>query len=123
VLGTLDEKTPVGAYDEPTQRRDSQRIALPAGAGLEFKLYMRAGDTLEYSWTARDFLQYDFHGEETGAPPDAFTSHKQGEARQDSDGFVAPFTGTHGWYWLNRSSQDLEVTLLTEGVYSVVGFV
>lgn len=31
--------------------------------------------------------------------------------------FVAPFDGEHGWYWGNRGSQFVTVTLTTSGYY------
>jgi hypothetical protein len=119
VLGTI---RPADMVDHlPIERRDTARILVPAGGELEYKLYLRAGDSMEYLWFAPDELFFDFHGEEQGAPPEEFTSHNTGEAQEDQGMFIAPFTGTHGWYWRSRSSVDLEVTLQTQGTYAVVG--
>ena len=34
--------------------------------------------------------------------------------------FTAIFDGTHGWFWRNRSTRDVSVTLRTTGEYARV---
>ena len=32
---------------------------------------------------------------------------------------TAPFTGIHGWYWLNTTDQDATITLKSAGFYNI----
>lgn len=104
-------------------RDDTVNVTIPAGQGLEYKLYLNEGAHLAYNWTATGDLFYDFHGERAGDTSGDFTSHATGTATADAGNFTAPFTGTHGWFWENESDGDIVVTLRTRGLYAVVGVV
>ena len=106
---------------EPSQREDTNTVTIPAAQGIEFKLFVREGDTFQYTWSAGRSLKFDFHGELEGDKSGAFTSHKAGTAASDSGSLKAPFTGTHGWYWENTGTQPATVTIKTDGIYDVVG--
>jgi hypothetical protein len=124
---TLDVRVETFALDAgnlsaSAQRRDVVNITLAAGKGLEYKLFVESGARFNYSWSAGGVaLTYDFHGERAGDTSGAFTSHKNGTAATDSGQLVAPFTGTHGWYWKNTSGASVTIRLETQGVYTVVG--
>ncbi len=98
-------------------------MTIPAGQGLEYKLFVNEGAQIAYNWTAAGELFYDFHGERAGDASGDFTSHATGTAAADAGNFTAPFTGTHGWFWQNESDQDVVVTLRTRGLYAVVGVI
>jgi hypothetical protein len=34
--------------------------------------------------------------------------------------FIAPFDGTHGWYWRNRGDQPVTVKLKVSGFYEKI---
>ncbi|MBI2077207.1 MAG: hypothetical protein HYT80_02380 [Euryarchaeota archaeon] len=102
-------------------REDLARITVPPGRGLEYKFRIAEGNVMEYSWSANESLYYDFHGEREGDKSGAFTSHSSGTAKRAEGTFVAPFTGTHGWYWQNNGRTELVVELTTTGVYEIVG--
>lgn len=104
-------------------RHETVNVTVPAGQGLEYKLFVNEGANVTYNWTATGELFFDFHGERAGDMSGDFTSHKTGTSRADAGNFTAPFTGTHGWYWENRSDSQVTVTLTTRGLYSVVGVV
>lgn len=110
-----------GETFEPYQREDTNTVTIPGGQGIEFKLFVREGDSFQYTWSAGRSLKFDFHGELEGDKSGAFTSHKAGSAASDSGGLKVPFTGTHGWYWENTGAQAATVTIKTEGVYDIVG--
>ena len=83
---------------------------------------MRRGDQLTYTWTAdQGELFFDFHGEPEGAASDVFTSFEKGTLATAKGDHDAPFTGTHGWYWKNRTDAPITLTLHTSGVYSTIG--
>jgi hypothetical protein len=33
--------------------------------------------------------------------------------------FTAPFEGSHGWYWKNKSKGEIQVQLIFNGEYSI----
>jgi hypothetical protein len=101
---------------------DRTVVDVPPGKGLEYKFYIRAGTKLEYAWEiATGELFYDFHGEPKGAAKDVFESYASGNASGVKGTLTAPFDGTHGWYWKNRGTEPVKITLVTSGAYDVIG--
>lgn len=97
-------------------------IAVPAGKGLEYKFSVAKGAVLEYAWfTDGGKLYFDFHGEPKGDTTGYFKSYKETTDRKSSGALTAPFEGSHGWYWENRSRQPVIVSLSTRGNYSIIG--
>jgi hypothetical protein len=37
---------------------------------------------------------------------------------QSSGALIAPFTGVHGWYWLNKTAAPVTLTLHASGFYT-----
>lgn len=109
--------------DAPVGRDDTTSIPVLAGRSVEFKLSIKEGAVLDYSWTSPSPLRYDFHGDRDGDKSGAFTSHKAGTAAKDSGQLKAPFDGRHGWYWENRGSAAVSIDLHTKGTYQVIGLV
>ncbi|MHB8911147.1 MAG: hypothetical protein ACYC42_00515 [Lysobacter sp.] len=100
-----------GAY-----RSNTLSVTLPPGKGAEIKAAMKSGDGMVFHWTASGDVATDMHGERTGAAKDEYTSYWiERSQRQASGSFTAPFDGTHGWYWLNRSSEPVTVQVETSG--------
>ena len=58
------------------------------------------------------------HSEEEGTDPEDSVSFDIGRGGQASGSFVAPFNGIHGWYWENRTGEEIMVELATTGFYS-----
>lgn len=100
-------------------RAETVRLILAPGAGTEVKATMRAGDEIDCSWTT-DWteIRFELHGEETGAVDGAYTSYQKGTSRGTSGTFRAPFDGTHGWYWRNRSAASVAIEVRAIGIYS-----
>ena len=95
---------------------------VPAGKGLEYKFSIEAGAKFVYEWKSDGGeLYYDFHGEPKGAPKDVFESYAAGDASGVSGTLTTPFEGVHGWYWKNRGIEPIQITLVTSGVYDVLG--
>ena len=119
-------------YYETALRSDSIEIMLPPGddkGELEYKVKMRPGDTLTYSWNVTgdeahpEWFYYDFHGESRPNPPDAKATvmeYKQSTGLTSSGALVAPFEGVHGWYFQNQSDKPLVVHLRLSGFYELV---
>lgn len=96
-------------------RRDTLSVVLPPGKGAEVKAALKAGGGIVFNWTATGPVVLDMHGERSGAK-DAWTSYWVEPAqRQGSGNFVAPFDGSHGWYWLNRGAEPVTVSVEVAG--------
>ena len=99
---------PVFDPEAEGNRQDNVDIVIPPGGGLEYKLHVKKGDHIEYSWSSSETpLYFDFHGEPDGDETGYFESYA--------------FDGKHGWYWENNTDEPVTVSLLTFGTYSVIG--
>ncbi|WP_231499610.1 hypothetical protein [Methylomonas sp. 11b] len=104
------------------QWQDTVKIVVPAGEGLEYKFHLAKGAALEYSWSTNGTaLYFDFHGEPQGDKTGYFKSYKETTDSQSSGSLSAPFEGSHGWYWENKSSAPVTVVLNTKGAYRILG--
>lgn len=99
-------------------RTDSLSVTLQPNQGSEIKAVMSEGERLVFSWEVKGGnVSFDMHGEPPGNG-DEFTSYWKGVNQSSAHGeFVAPFEGTHGWYWLNRGPDPVTVTVSTSGFY------
>jgi hypothetical protein len=103
-----------------TYKVDSEEIGLHPGEGFEIKYHMQKGATLIFAWKADGLLQSEFHGEPDVKPkPDYFESYlldKVGK-RESYGSFVAPTTGVHGWFWQNKTKDDIRMHLSVSGFF------
>lgn len=102
-------------------RADTVTLSLAPGKGIEVKLQMTADARATYRWTATGAVNYDLHGDSANAPAGWFVSYKKGTAvAADSGEVVAGFNGSHGWFWRNRGTTDVEIRLVTSGAYGAL---
>lgn len=97
-----------------------------AGAGeLEWKATMKRGEPLLYRWKVRTGQQvyYEFHGEPvSGKWADKYyESYETGEAASGQGYVVAPFSGHHGWYFVNLTGDPIIIDVELVGYYSGFG--
>lgn len=60
-------------------------------------------------------VNFDTHGDGGGES----ISYEKGRAVAEDDGVLeAAFDGNHGWFWRNRTSAPVTVTLKTDGEYT-----
>ena len=118
-----EEQAPVNdSAAAGAKTEDNTVIEIPPGKGLEYKFYIGAGEKLKFTWSTNSGeLFYDFHGEPKGAAKNVFESFAAGTAAGAKGTLTAPFEGTHGWYWKNRGTEPVKVTLSTSGIYEVLG--
>jgi hypothetical protein len=99
-------------------------IPIAAGKSLEHMLRMEEGAMIVYSWTVTmnepALLMAEFHGhtEREGTAPGTvmfYTKHTNGK---ENGSLRAPFTGVHGWYLNNQSTQDIVVRLQVAGYFA-----
>lgn len=112
----------LAAAQKPAYRVDTKRIILPPGEGLEIKTRLEKGAALIYSWkTDGGVVNHDFHGEPADAKGDEFESFiREGGVSESRGVLIAPFSGTHGWYWGNKTDAPVVVTLEASGFYTEV---
>jgi hypothetical protein len=100
-------------------RSDESRVTLAPGQAAEIKLAMRKGARVRYSWaTDRGVLNFDMHADREVAPAIKYHNYAKGQGRASDEGeLVAAFEGRHGWFWRNRGTEAVTVTLRTQGDY------
>lgn len=98
--------------------RDELTFTLEPGASAEIKMTMDAGNVAEYAWTATGGrINFDLHAHGGGESID----YASGRGETAGEGSIeAPFAGDHGWFWRNRDSTAVTVTLQLRGVYAEV---
>ncbi len=115
-------QTPGAANDSETAyRSDTTDIVVAAkgsaGDRLEFKLKMKAGDTVTYAWETDEGV--DFWHEFHGHTAEKVAFYKKAAGTEHRGVLVAPFDGIHGWYFENRSPKVVIVRMRTGGFYEL----
>ena len=103
---------------EVPYRSEEMMLTLQPDEGSEIKAVMRKGEQFVFSWTAQGGdVNFDMHGEQPNAG-DQFTSYWKDKQQTSAQGiFVAPFDGTHGWYWRNRGDKPVTIKVKVSGFY------
>ncbi len=124
---SLAETVPAPAPVEPAAaepaaniRTDEMQVTLAPDEGTEIKVTMAKGKKVEYSWeTNGGKANFDVHGDSKELDIDYHGYGKGSE--QKKEGIIeAAFDGNHGWFWRNRTSKTITVTLKTSGEYTQI---
>jgi hypothetical protein len=124
---------PAYVADQP-RRRDRFEIPLGASdwkeAALEYKVAMKPGQVILYSWEAFDEdgkpatvpVEFDFHGHTLSADGKAMTvaEYHKASGLKDQGALQAPFDGVHGWYFKNHANGPVTIRLDVEGFYELI---
>jgi hypothetical protein len=99
-------------------KTETVTIKLEPGQQTEIKAVLDEAQVIVYSWKAEGGQVYtDFHGHEPAAG-DAFVRYEEQQSGTEGNGsLVAPFSGEHGWFWLNISEQPVTLKLEFTGYY------
>ena len=119
-VATTAPPTPAGAASAAPAglRSDRTVLTLAPDQGAEIKLVMQAGATARFTWTSSSGrINYDTHADRPGT---AYHGYNKGSAERVKDELTAAFTGSHGWFWRNRTGEPVTITLTTEGAYSEI---
>jgi hypothetical protein len=105
-------------------RSDTLTITLPAGGKTEVMAVMAVNKVILYTWKVdKGEVHVDFHGHSPDwANKKAFVRYleaKDGIAA-DSGSLVAPFSGEHGWYWVNKQDRPATITLTVTGYHEAI---
>lgn len=100
------------------------RLTLQPGQGEEVKATMKTGQEFAYRWsTDGGKVNFELHGEPIGAGSSDYTSYEKGSSSGASGTFRAPFDGTHGWFWRNRGSGPVTITVSANGGFETFALV
>lgn len=112
------EVRPASAEPDVAGKTDTITITLAPNEGTEVKVEMVKGASLTYEWSAEGgVVNYDLHGEPF-TDLNAVVSHKADKGvTGDAGAFEAPFDGRHGWFWRNRGTEPVTITLKVNGRY------
>ncbi|MCK5726562.1 MAG: hypothetical protein KAH22_07040 [Thiotrichaceae bacterium] len=101
-----------------TNEKDTITITIPAKGDKEYKLYLNKGASFDYTWkTDKEELFFDFHAEPEGDTTGYFKSFEKDTKSSVSGSLTTEFAGTHGWYWENKSTSPVVITLSVSGEY------
>ncbi len=98
--------------------QDQVTFTLEPGATAEIKMTMEAGNVVDYAWTADGGrVNFDLHAHSGGESID----YERGSGQTSGEGSIeAPFAGDHGWFWRNRDSTPITMTIQLRGEYSEI---
>lgn len=97
-------------------KSDVTEVMLSPNEGKESKLAMRKGARVTFSWASTGGgVNYDTHGD---SPTLKYHGYGKGSGAKSDEGVLtAAFEGQHGWFWRNRTTEPVTVTLRTRGDY------
>lgn len=120
---------PIEANDPPQEKQfevqnDTIKVVVKADKGIEYKFSALKYASVKYEWTTSDnnIVFIDFHGEvKQDNPPEEvfYESYTLAYSNNMAGTFTAPFEGRHGWYFRNRSNEDITVTIRLKGQYQL----
>ncbi len=111
---------PIKQYEN---RKDSIKIIVPAGKGLEYKIAVLKYGQVKYAWkTNNGILFVDLHGDVKTLEKNSgyFESYTVANSNNMAGSFIAPYEGKHGWYFKNKTNQDIEVKIHLTGEYQLI---
>lgn len=94
-------------------------ITIPAESSTEIKVYLNEGKAIVYSWEVdQGDIYVDYHGHDPALGDDFWVRYKEQQEGSGNNGsLTAPFSGEHGWYWLNYNEFPVVVTLTVTGFF------
>lgn len=102
-------------------KSETLTIILEPDATVEYKALMSQGDALTFRWeTDGGIAYYDFHGHDESFGPEFYTRYDEGEGTGRAGSIIAPYSGQHGWFWLNTEGEPMTITLDVAGFYDDV---
>lgn len=95
-------------------------VELARDAETEVKAVLSENQVIAYDWSVDDGIVYsDFHGHTPEFGEDFWVRYQEDQqgSTGESGSLVAPFSGEHGWYWVNLEDHDVTVTLTVTGYF------
>lgn len=82
---------------------------------MEFKYTVGAGAPVVFKWQGSGPLHYDMHAHPFAGGEQVTESYGVGEAALMQGRYTPAFDGIHGWFWQNRSLDNVTVRLEASG--------
>lgn len=99
-------------------KNDKFTVTLKPNEGKEIKLTMDKGATVNYLWyTDGGKANFDAHADSKKLQI-KYHNYEKGKLEKSEGIMEAAFDGNHGWFWRNRTSENMTVTLEVNGQYS-----
>ncbi|MCW8195267.1 hypothetical protein F6455_10755 [Proteobacteria bacterium 005FR1] len=120
-IAGMSEAQTVGALNlqQESFHKDRYQILLAPFESVEYKYRLEEGATMLFDWQADAELEYDMHSEQDGVDPQEYSpSFAKGVSSGTTGSYTAPFPGIHGWFWENRTSNDVLLELNASGFFS-----
>lgn len=122
-VATAEQPTDPQPADSPSPgaQTDSKTIELAPDKSTEIKLAMNKGDKAEFTWFTADGAEafFDLHADSKELSIN-YHVYKKGTVAQAEGVLEAAFNGSHGWYWKNRTSSPMTITLRVTGEYQSI---
>ncbi len=114
--GTVPASAPAATPN--VGRTDETVLTLQPDQGAEIKLVMEEGATARFTWTSSGGkINFDTHADRPGV---SYHGYGKGSSQREEGVLTAAFTGSHGWFWRNRTGQPVTITLKTSGAYTEI---
>lgn len=94
---------------------DVWEVELAPYESIEFKYTIPEGARMAFRWEASAPVHYDMHSHPFDGGTEMTESFAIADAAVQQGIYIAPFTGIHGWYWQNRSTDNVTVRLEASG--------
>ena len=120
-IAGMSEEQNVGALNKQERPMSSDvfEITLAPFESVEYKYRLEEGATMLFTWAATGDLLFDLHAEKDGVDPMEYSpSFDQRQSKKELGSYTAPFPGIHGWYWENRTLNDVSIKLTVTGFFS-----
>lgn len=99
-------------------RKDSMTVTLRPDEATEIKLSMKKGEQVNFAWQSDNGkANFDTHGDSKSLNIN-YHNYDKGSMVKDEGMLEASFDGHHGWFWRNRTSGVMNITLEVSGEYS-----
>jgi hypothetical protein len=114
-VASTPQSTGMGAT---TPMSNEMQVTLAPDEGAEIKAAMSKGNKMQYAWSTNGGkVNFDVHADSQQQGIDYYPYSKGSKERQEGE-LEAAFDGSHGWFWRNRTSSPITITLKTNGEYT-----
>ena len=98
-------------------RTETFTVKLDLDQKTEIKAVLGKAKVLTYDWSVEGGQVYvDFHGHDPSKGDAYWVRYEEGDGVTGGKGsLVAPFSGEHGWFWLNVSEGPITIKLTVTG--------
>lgn len=112
----------VSQLEETPPRTETLTVQLGADEKTEIKAVLPKAKMIVYSWQVEGGQVYvDFHGHDPSLGDKFWVRYSEQDGVSGASGsLVAPFSGEHGWYWLNVTDGPITIKLTVTGYFTAM---